>query len=259
MQRGRPVPHAAEGGTAPPPARPRLRRQTIASQIHAMLKREIVTNQLTPHTRLSEQEIAQRFAVSRTPVREALIKLVEEKLVEIYPQYGSFVAPILLGDVLDSQFVREALECAAVEQAAARITPEQAARLAALLDQQRERAAADDYDGFFAADEALHALIMDIAGHPDAWRLVEQAKTQMDRVRYLSMHLVRKRATVIAEHGAIVEPLARGDGAAAVAAMRLHLRGLFGSVAALTESKSGYFADAAARPARPRPSLETSA
>lgn len=238
MQRSRTNPPAA---TSQP--RPRLRRQTMATQIHAILRREIITNQLPPHTRLSEAEIAGRFAVSRTPVREALIKLVEDKLVEIYPQYGSFVAPIPLRDVLDSQFVREALECAAVEQAAARITAEAAAGLSALLARQRHCAEADDYDGFFAADEALHAAIMALAGHPDAWRLVEQAKTQMDRVRYLSMHLVRKRATVIAEHMAIVEPLTRGDAAAAVAAMRLHLRGLFRSVAMLTEANGGYFTD----------------
>lgn len=245
---------ATPDAARPAPATLPLRRQTIASQVHAILRREIVTNQLAPHTKLSEQEIAQRFAVSRTPVREALIKLVEDGLVEIYPQYGTFVAPILLADVLDSQFVREALECAAVEQAASRITPGQAAGLQALLEQQRQWAAADDYDGFFAADEGMHALIMQIAGHPNAWRLVEQAKTQMDRVRYLSMHLVRKRATVIAEHEAIVAPLAQGDAAAAVAAMRVHLRGLFRSVAVLTEANAGYFTEVAgaARPGRGR-------
>jgi DNA-binding GntR family transcriptional regulator len=254
LQRSRPVSHTAEEGAAhaPPPDTLKLRRQTIATQIHAILRREIIANQLTPHTKLSEQEISQRFAVSRTPVREALIKLVEEKLVEIYPQYGSFVAPIPIGDVLDSQFVREALECAAVEQAASRINAAQAAGLDAILERQRHFAAADDYDGFFAADEQMHALIMQIAGHPNAWRQVELAKTQMDRVRYLSMHLVRKRATVIAEHAAIVAPLARGQGAEAVAAMRVHLRGLFRSVAVLTEANAGYFADAAgaARPGR---------
>lgn len=260
MERSQPVSQAAarQAATTPAPDTLKLRRQTIAAQIHAILRREIITNQLTPHTRLSEQEIAQRFAVSRTPVREALIKLVEEKLVEIYPQYGSFVAPILLGDVLDSQFVREALECAAVEQAAALITATQAAGLNALLQRQRHFAMADDYDGFFAADEQMHALIMEIAGHPNAWRQVELAKTQMDRVRYLSMHLVRKRATVIAEHTAITEPLVRGEATEAIAAMRVHLRGLFRSVAVLTEANAGYFADAAdaPRPARRRGSAK---
>jgi DNA-binding GntR family transcriptional regulator len=255
LQRNKPASRTAteaEAAITPTPAALPLRRQTIAVQIHAILRREIITNLLVPHTRLSEQEISLRFAVSRTPVREALIKLVEEKLVEIYPQYGSFVAPILLCDVLDSQFVREALECAAAEQASARINDAQGKALLATLERQRAFAAADDYDGFFAADEQMHALIMESAGHPNAWRQVELAKTQMDRVRYLSMHLVRKRPTVIAEHAAIVEPMLRGDAAGAVAAMRLHLRGLFRSVAVLTEANAGYFADTAgAGPPRP--------
>ena len=81
---------------------------------------------------LSEQELSQRFGVSRTPVREALIKLAEENLVETYPQYGSFVAPIKLRDVFDSQFVREALECAAIERAVERIDAAQAKALTSI-------------------------------------------------------------------------------------------------------------------------------
>jgi len=244
LQRNRPVSRAAaedEVTSAPAPAALPLRRQTIAIQIHAILRREIITNQLAPRTLLSEQEISQRFAVSRTPVREALIKLAEEKLVEIYPQYGSFVAPILLRDALDSQFVREALECAAVERAAERIDAAQAQALAAVLAEQQALDHDQDYEGFFASDERMHALIMEIAGHPNAWRQVELAKTQMDRVRYLSMRLVRKRPTVIAEHSLIIDRLAQRDGAGAVAAMRAHLRGLFRSVAVLTEANAGYF------------------
>src|ERR1051325_7597378 len=98
-----------------------IRRQTIAGQIRAVLRRDIISGQLAPRTALSEQELAHRFGVSRTPVREAMIKLAEENLVAIYPQYGTFVAPINLREVFDSQFVREALECAAVERAIERI------------------------------------------------------------------------------------------------------------------------------------------
>jgi len=157
-----------------------MRRQTIGVQIRAILRREIVTGQLLPRTLLSEQDLSQRFGVSRTPVREALIKLSEENLVETYPQYGSFVAPIKLRDVFDSQFVREALECAAIERAVERIEPAQAKALTSILERQRARHRADDSDGFFEADEQMHALIMEIAGHPQAWRQVENAKAQMD-------------------------------------------------------------------------------
>src|ERR1044071_1857147 len=70
-----------------------MRRQTIAAQIRALLRREIIAGRLLPRSTLSEQELSQRFGVSRTPIREALIKLAEENLVEIYPQYGSLVGP----------------------------------------------------------------------------------------------------------------------------------------------------------------------
>ena len=88
-----------------------MRRQTIGVQIRDFLRREIISGHLAPRTMLSEQELSQRFGVSRTPVREALIKLAEESLVETFPQYGSFVSPITLSDVFDNQFVREAIEC----------------------------------------------------------------------------------------------------------------------------------------------------
>jgi DNA-binding GntR family transcriptional regulator len=220
-----------------------MRRQTIGGQIHALLRREIIVGRLLPRAMLSEQELSQRFGVSRTPIREALIKLADENLVEIYPQYGSFVAPIKLQDVFDSQFVREALECAAVERAVERIDGAQARALRAVLQRQRQLHRAGDHDGFFLADERMHALIMEIAGHAKAWRQVENAKAQMDRVRHLSMRIVRKRPAVIAEHSLIVDRLIARDREGALAATRSHLRGLFRSVEVLSASDAGYFAN----------------
>jgi DNA-binding GntR family transcriptional regulator len=234
-----------------------MRRRTIGGQIHALLRREIIDGQLLPRAMLSEQELSRRFGVSRTPVREALSKLADENLVEIYPQYGSFVAPIKLQDVFDSQFVRESLECAAIERAVERIDGAQAKALRAVLQRQRQLHRAGDHDEFFLADERMHALIMDIAGHAKAWRHVENAKAQMDRVRHLSMRFVRKRPSVIAEHGLIVDRLIARDRDGALAAMRSHLRGLFRSVEALSATDAGYFAGSASEasglPARAPP------
>ena len=126
-----------------------LRRQTIAAQVRAVLRRDIIAGRLLPRGMLSEQELSQRFGVSRTPIREALIKLAEENLIEIYPQYGSFVAPIKLRDVFDSQFVRESLECSAIERAVERIDAAQIKALSALLQRQRVLHRAGDHDEFF--------------------------------------------------------------------------------------------------------------
>src|SRR5919202_4680398 len=93
-------------------------------EVYARLRAAIVTAELEPGRQLSENEVAGRFGVSRTPVREALVRLRDDRLVEIVPQLGTFVSPISTRAVADAQFIREALECAAVRAAAARVTAE---------------------------------------------------------------------------------------------------------------------------------------
>jgi DNA-binding GntR family transcriptional regulator len=221
---------------------PELRRQTIGAQIHGFLRREIIDGHLLPRTMLSEQELSQRFGVSRTPVREALLKLAEETLVETYPQYGTFVSPITISEVLDSQFVREAIECAAIERGIERLGEEQIGELRRIMDRQALHEAADDEAGFFQADEELHAFFLELAGHPRAWRMVENAKAQLDRVRHLAMRLPKKLSAVLAEHRAVVECFIERDRQGAVEAMRTHLRGVFRSIEILKRENPDYFA-----------------
>lgn len=220
-----------------------FRRNTIGAQIHAVLRNDIVGGRLAPRTMLSEQEIAAGFGVSRTPVREAMIKLAEEGLVEIFPQYGSFVAPIKLRDVFASQFAREALECAAVERAIERMDKLYDAQLEAEIERQRSLLEPRDRDAFFRADEDLHILILTIADQGTAWHFVESAKLQMDRVRHIAITLPRKQASILAEHEAVVDRLLARDCRGAVEAMRVHLRGIFRTVAKLKDEKTNYFID----------------
>jgi DNA-binding GntR family transcriptional regulator len=220
-----------------------LRRNTISAQIHGVLRRDIVAGRLAPRATLSEQEIAARFGISRTPVREAMIKLAEEGLVEIFPQYGSFVAPIKLPDVFDSQFAREALESAAVEKAVGRLDARWDRELYTVIARQKSLVRPQDRDAFFSADEDMHMLILRIAGHADAWRFVESAKAQMDRVRHIAILLPRKQASILAEHEAVIDRMLARDTAGAVEAMRAHLRGIFRTIETLRNENNEYFAD----------------
>ena len=229
-----------------------MRRQTIGVQIHSFLRREIINGHLLPRTMLSEQDLSLRFGVSRTPVREALIKLAEENLVETRPQYGSFVSPITVSDVFDSQFVREAIECAAIERAIERIDDEQIRAINRIMDRQVMLEAAGDEEAFFLADEQLHEFFLALAGHPQAWRVVVNAKAQLDRVRHLTIRLPKKASSIIAEHRLIVDSFVAGDRAGAVEAMRAHLRGVFSSVEILERDNPNYFA-AASGSGRGRP------
>jgi len=220
-----------------------FRRNTISAQIHAVLRRDIIAGRLAPRAMLSEQDIAAGFGISRTPVREAMIKLADEGLVEIFPQYGSFVAPIKLRDVFDSQFVREALECAAVEKAVDRLDAPQDRQLEAVIGRQRALQRPQQREAFFRADEDLHMLILRIAGHGAAWHFVESAKVQMDRVRHLAITIARKQALILAEHEAVVDRLLARDRDGAVDAMRAHLREILRTIEMLRNEKNDYFAD----------------
>src|SRR5689334_14891947 len=100
------------------------RRVSAATQLYPKLRELIVTAVLRPGEPLSEARVAEQFGVSRTPVREAFKRLAEEGFLRIYPQLGTFVSPIQLDAVADSQFIRETLECRAVVLAAEHMTPD---------------------------------------------------------------------------------------------------------------------------------------
>jgi GntR family transcriptional regulator, rspAB operon transcriptional repressor len=228
----------------------RGRRATIAVQIYRHLRRQIVAGDFVPLQPLSENELAARFGVSRTPIREALGKLEEERLVSILPQYGTFVAPILTDRLFSDQFVREALECAAIVEAANRCTPGDAAGLRAIIEQQRT-AASEKL--FFAADEAMHRALMALAGQEAAWQVVDAAKVNLDRIRHLAARHTFKRQSILIEHERIIAAVAAGDRDGAVAAMRDHLRGVFASSGQMMQMHPEFFQAAGdARPARPR-------
>lgn len=220
-----------------------FRRHTIGAQIHTVLRRDIIVGRLAPRAVLSEQEIAAGFGISRTPVREAMIKLAEEGLVEIFPQYGSFVAPIKLREVFDSQFAREALECAAVDKAVDRLDELQEQQLKAVIGRQRASQDLSQREAFFRADDDMHMLILSIAGHGTAWQFVETAKVQMDRVRHLAISIVRKQTAILNEHEAVVDRLLARDRSGAVDAMRTHLRAIFSSIEMLRCKKNDYFVE----------------
>lgn len=231
---------------------PRPRRTTSTMQIYADLRTRIVTGALRPMQCLSETELATSLGVSRTPVREAMGKLEEEGLVEIRPRFGTFVAPILPAAVRASQFVREALECTAIVDAAARCTEAQAQTLQDILGAQR--AAADDR-AFLLADDALHRTLMEVAGQPFAWDVVHTTKATIDRIRHLSVRRPTKRQAVLSEHEQIVDRVTAGDPDGAAGAMRAHLRGVFVSVEVSMAENPEYFAwtEAGPRANRHRP------
>ena len=155
--------------------------------VYDRLRESIVTAELAPGRQLSENELAGRLGVSRTPVREALVRLRDDRLVDIVPQLGTFVARISDRALADAQFVREALECAAIRLAAVRATPADVLALRAILSRQEAARDAHDFERFSALDDELHRALCELSGHDVAWRSAGRANGHLDRVRRLSL------------------------------------------------------------------------
>lgn len=197
--------------------------EPIARRLVEWLRHAIVTMRIRPGEKLSEQDLARRFGVSRQPVREAFIKLAEAGLVRVLPQRGTLVVKISVEAVEDARFVREAIECAVAREAARRADARALAAVRACLDETARAFDAGDGERLFGLDEEFHLLLATAAGRPNSWNVVEAQKAQMDRVRYLDLSDSIPMRTVLAQHIAIFEAVERGDEAAADAAMRVHL------------------------------------
>lgn len=217
--------------------------------VHRELRNRIITLKLPPGAPLSENELAAELSVSRTPVREALLLLAEEELVQVFPQLGTFVSRVDLQRVADAQFVREAVEVASLADAAERLDADALAALRQVL--QAQRAAEDDAERFFQLDEEFHQLLLAAGGHANAWRTVVSAKAHLDRARRLGMRMVSPVSALIDQHTAIVDRLAAGNLGESVEAMRAHLRLVFSDVERIRSHSPELFAtDGDQRPVR---------
>lgn len=228
------------------PLRPRVapvltRGETTADRIYRALRAEIVALQRTPGQPISEKEVALMSRVSRTPVREALLRLSGEGLVEIFPQSGTFIGRIPIAALPEAILVRKALEDLTVRRATEHADAEKIAALNALIERQRKAERRADHDAFHAADELFHATIAEFAGHPGIWRLVEQVKVQVDRYRRLTLPVPGRMGMVVAEHNAIVAAMATLDPARAAAAMAAHLDGLSSSITDVRDLNPEFF------------------
>ena len=215
--------------------------RTKGHRLYARLYADILTGRLRPGEALSETRIAEQHGISRTPVREVFQHLAKADLLRVVPQIGTFVAPINLAAVSASQFIREALECRAVRQAAERVTRAGLAEMQRQIEQQASAIGAGDHLAFFALDEAMHRHILAIAGHPGAWELIASVKAQLDRVRHLSLEDDGWLAMIFDQHREIVRCLGDCDAPGAEQAMQAHLRTVFGAIERIAATHAEFF------------------
>jgi DNA-binding GntR family transcriptional regulator len=221
----------------------RASARSARAVVHEILRQRIISLEFAPGQPLSESDLAGKLGVSRTPVRESLILLAEEGLVDVVPQVGTFVSRIRESDTASAQFVREALERAAVVGGGAHLTEAQLQELRGMIDEQNAAVAADDHEAFFLLDDAFHAALMRATGHETAWPIVGQAKSQLDRARRLSLSLTQQPRLLTDQHDSVVQRLSARDVAGADRALRDHLRLVFHDIKTIREEHPEMFDD----------------
>lgn len=209
----------------------------IAPQLYARLRDAIIRNRFAPGDRISESEIARSCDVSRQPVREAFIKLAGEGLLAVLPQRGTIITKISYTAVLDARFLREAIEADIVAILAA---APNAPLIAELRRQLQVQANVTDNQSFIELDERFHRTLADAAGKRGTWRQIEGLKSQMDRVRFLSLGQFPV-AKLIAQHAAIADQIEAGDTSGANAAIRGHLREVLSDLPQIRAANPDFF------------------
>lgn len=201
-----------------------------AARVYALLREAIIGMHLRPGVRLVEKELCEVFAVSRTPLRDAILRLAQQRLVTVVPSDATFVNKITLDDVVEGQIVRESLELRMAALAARRFTPDDRAAFELILLREAHAAKHRDNAASFETDNAFHRRLCACAGFPHVWDTIHDATGQLDRVRRHSFPLEDFHVEVLEEHRAIFEALCRGDAEGAVARLGAHLAGNIASL-----------------------------
>jgi DNA-binding GntR family transcriptional regulator len=199
------------------------RSQQAAPQIFEQLRDMILSLKLAPGTVLSRSELQRRFGLSSTPIRDALMRLAEAGLVDIFPQSGTIVSLINVPLARQAQFLRRAIEQEVVRVLAEAPDGGLVDELRGVIDAQSRRAKEDDLERFNEADLAFHKTLYDAAGVPDLWALVRNRSGHIDRIRRLHLPIGGKAAQIVRDHAAIVNAIATGRPDLAQAALRDHL------------------------------------
>lgn len=196
---------------------------SLVDAAHDQIRRRILDNVWPPGHRMLEQEVALALGMSRTPVREALVRLQNDGLVEVIPRHGMRVLPVSPTDMREIYEILTALECMAAEILARR-RPD-AAALAPLLQATSDMDTAlqaDDLDAWAAADERFHAGLIELAGNRQLAATVWTYWDRAHRARMFSLKLRPKPVNSTREHHDLVARLLAGDAVGAAAVNRSH-------------------------------------
>ena len=217
---------------------------SVQEMVYRTLRDKIVSMELKPGTIISTQEIADSMSVSRTPVREAFIRLQREELLDVAPQRSTMVSKINMDRVYQERFIREALEIEAMQKFVEVATAESLNRMRRNIEKQYAAIAEQRYIDFLELDNAFHQAAF-TETHEDLGRsIVQQMNGHYDSIRLISAWEGQIVSAAMQEHERYVDYIERKDTARARKLLRTHLQALRVQEEILLTNWSEYFSDA---------------
>lgn len=187
-------------------------RVSLVDQAYDKVRRRILDNDYQPAQQVLEHELAADLGMSRTPVREALVRLQNEGFVQLIPRHGMRVVPLSLADLRDMYEVLTALEMTAVERLVKSARgPEVLAPLEQALDDMDKALAAENFDTWVQADERFHRTLIDLSGNARLAAMAFSVWEQGHRARMMTVRFRTSLQQSNQEHRALVDAIRKGD------------------------------------------------
>jgi DNA-binding GntR family transcriptional regulator len=219
------------------------RDRQAAPQVFERLRGMILSLDLPPGSALSRAELASQFGVSSTPIRDALMRLDEEGLVEVFPQYATVVSRIDVRLAQQAHFLRQAVELEIVRGLAVEHDAALVAELNQAIARQQQFAKAGDFERFIAADNEFHAQLYAAADKQDIWSLVKSRSGHIDRLRRLHLPSPGKAQDIVRHHKLIAKAIGAGEPDEAQKHLRTHLSGTLSELAQIRSLYPEYLSD----------------
>ena len=216
-------------------------KQSARDYVYELLRDHIVRLKLRPGQPLSENEITAKLQISRTPIREALVRLSQEQLLEVLPQRGTYVSLIDLEQVEEARFVREQLEPAVVRHACERFSPDHLVQLDMNVLLFEKYVEEKNYAKLFALDLQFHEILFAGSGKQRTWSIVHTLNAHLGRIRMLSLASEFNWSTIVAQHRAMAECIRGKDAGRAERIMKEHVTLIVQDQEALLRAYPTYF------------------
>ncbi len=194
------------------------------NRAYECLRQAIITGEYPPGARIVERDAAEKFRVSRTPIRTAIKSLIAEGLLEQTHNRGAIVKRIGIEEVIELEYVREALETMAVRLAVRNENMDLKRKLLTIVARMKDAQSPVDFLAYYRLSGEFHALVLSLAGNSALEKLVKQNNIQVARFQFRNLLLAGRVPETIIEHEKIAQAIYAGDQVEAVEAMRIHIQ-----------------------------------